>query len=977
MEKWRRSKKIWNTDRPFCLIIHQKQFFAADVSHLPIFVFSLCKLKPRGSSLSVSTRLQRLLLIRDHEWTLVSRLFAFEFFQGISIAVFFYCTITIFLDHLSTENLPNVFVLSAFLLWTFGFLYTRVEHLLPVKNLILAVIFFNAALILLFRFGLTFPQPLWFYYLMLGSYNVAYLLSNLEFWGTAALLFDVRQSKRLFSIVSAGDIPAKLIGYLASAFLGHYLGEANLLWIAFGSTILSIYFFQQLKKTGALDHHHDHNHDHSNGKNPVLLQTAKIFRRNVLVRRAAFISFFSYSAFILLNFIFFGYVKEASHEHGSSLALFIGIFLALSRLITLIIKLTVTNRLADRLGIRNALLITPVILFALCLIALPATFFGSLDVVFYTFAAIAIITDVLRSAIQFPVLLAALQPLPVKERLGGHTVIKGITDPFAFLTVGSMLLVFFILQPELDYRIMTVMLLLLVIGCIISVLSFDKNYVQTLQLAIRNRTVRHREVMITDRESIQILKEKISNGEPGEVMLALHLVKSQPQATQREMLLAALHHSSTVVQCEAVSLVREWNLPGLLPQVKEISLQSNHQDVLVTALSVLASMDPSFDYAGFLIHTNPDIVRAAMVYSLTRNDSSSKEARQLLISRAHSSDHTFRLQAAKTIGELSGNDFHSLIVELLHDSNPHVQEAAIFAAGKQHNELLNHELIRMLDDQNNHPAIIEALRMQGGMVIDMVQTLILTSPDERLWGKMIMLLGKINDDRAKDVLDQLTDELPAMRETIFKAMNHAGFKADHHQKAKYQKFVRDHLNSASHLVYLMQYLESEHAHTALIDAIQLELLSIRDNLLELFSFLYDAGSIKKATAGLKINSNESLATALEIISESVAHEFSKIFISLFEHTSLTHKSHELKGHYAVPHLTRAVACDIILCDQHHHFNAWSKSCVMYFMRDEMRLSGKASIEPLTHSPNPLLKETSQWVLNFMQGISIDSSPLAT
>jgi len=145
----------------------------------------------------------------------------------------------------------------------------------------------------------------------------------------------------------------------------------------------------------------------------------------------------------------------------------------------------------------------------------------------------------------------------------------------------------------------------------------------------------------------------------------------------------------------------------------------------------------------------------------------------------------------------------------------------------------------------------------------------------------------------------------------------------------------------------------------------------------LFSFLYDAGSIKKVTAGLKINSNESLATALEIISESVAHEFSKIFICLFEHTPLNHKCHELKAHYPVPHLTKAIACDVILRDQHHRFNAWTKSCVMYFMRDEMRLSGSASIEPLTHSRNPLLKETSQWVLNFMSGSSTDSSRLAT
>jgi HEAT repeat protein len=489
--------------------------------------------------------------------------------------------------------------------------------------------------------------------------------------------------------------------------------------------------------------------------------------------------------------------------------------------------------------------------------------------------------------------------------------------------------------------------------------------------------MRHREVMITDRESIKILKEKISNGEPGEVMLAMHLVKSQPEAIQEEMLLAALHNSSPIVQCEAISLVRGRKMVNLLHEVKEISLQSKNQDVLVMALSVLAATDPAFDYDGFLSNANPDIARAAIVYSLKKKNSSSMEARQLLISWVHSPDDSLRLQAAKTMAELTGDDVHSLIMELLHDSNLRVQEAAILAAGKQHNELLNQELMGMLYEQNNHSAIIEALRMQGGLVIDLVQDFILSSPDEVLRGKMIIALGKINDPRAPLVLDQLTDEIPAMRETIFKAMNHAGFKAGHQLKAKYQKFVRDNLNSSAYLVYLMRYLQSERADATLINALQLELISVRDDLLQLFSFLYDAGSIKKATAGLKINSNESVATSLEILSESVTHEFSKIFITLFENTSLDHKCNELKAHYPEPHLTKAIACDNILRDRHHHFNAWSKSCVMYFMRNEMRRSGKASIEQLMHSPDPLLKETSHWVLNFMAGLSTDSSRLVT
>jgi hypothetical protein len=45
-------------------------------------------------------------------------------------------------------------------------------------------------------------------------YYLVYQLSSLELWGVTALLFDVRQGKRLFGVISAGDIPAKMLGYL-------------------------------------------------------------------------------------------------------------------------------------------------------------------------------------------------------------------------------------------------------------------------------------------------------------------------------------------------------------------------------------------------------------------------------------------------------------------------------------------------------------------------------------------------------------------------------------------------------------------------------------------------------------------------------------------------------------------------------------------------------------------------------------------
>src|SRR5436305_15251359 len=160
--------------------------------------------------------------IRQDEGWLVKKLFLLQFLQGAGIAFFFTASFAIFLDHFSIQGLPYVFVYSSLLLWVAGFFYARVEHKLNINNLAFVVTIFIAVSMLFFRIGFVYIRTDWFLYLMLAWFNVLYLLNNLEFWGIASLLFDARQSKRLFGVISAGDIPAKFIGYTLALFTVEY-----------------------------------------------------------------------------------------------------------------------------------------------------------------------------------------------------------------------------------------------------------------------------------------------------------------------------------------------------------------------------------------------------------------------------------------------------------------------------------------------------------------------------------------------------------------------------------------------------------------------------------------------------------------------------------------------------------------------------------------------------------------------------------
>src|SRR6185369_10624962 len=105
------------------------------------------------------------------------------------------------------------------------------------------IITFVAVSIFVFRLQYSPTSGAWFFFLMFSWYYVIYLLTNLEFWGLAALQFDIRQSKRLFGMIGAGDIPAKLIGYSAVPVLLKFFTNQNMLAIAGISILCSLVFY--------------------------------------------------------------------------------------------------------------------------------------------------------------------------------------------------------------------------------------------------------------------------------------------------------------------------------------------------------------------------------------------------------------------------------------------------------------------------------------------------------------------------------------------------------------------------------------------------------------------------------------------------------------------------------------------------------------------------------------------------------------
>lgn len=898
--------------------------------------------------------------VRESESKLVQNLFIFEFFQGSAIALFFTAAISIFLNQLQSNSLPKVYILSSFLLWGIGLLYHNMEHRYKLKKLIFLVVSINTILIILFRVGHTyFKLESWYLYLFLASFNILYLLNNLEFWGLAAQIFDVRQSKRLFGVISAGDIPAKMIGYFSAYLIIPFIGTENLLIVAAALSATSLLLLNKLFNFSTLKHLQLHDHKIHTTHSIKNIQSA--LAGNRLIRKIAIVSFFSFAIYLIVNFIFYGYVKSA-FKTDKSLVSFFAIFFGVTRLATLIIKIAFANKMVDKMGLRNALMVSPLILFVICFTGLFVIWvFQIQHFTFYLFGVLIVITDVLRSAIQTPVLLSILQPLPVHQRLNGHTIIKGLMDPFAFLVAGIILVLFTSTSSIFNFEYLNNVLISLILLWAFFTWSVEQDYLKTLQTAIIKRSLSARDLEISDRDTIDYLLNKLKSGSESEAISVLKLVTAQT-IEKHSFYIAGLNHPSEHVQMLTLEHIQHFHETSLLPYLKNI-LNDPHEELVKSELiNTISILDKNFNFQDFIAHPNANIAYQAILSSLPNlSKNNPSEVESVLYQQLHFYPKDNKVNALKIIGKLKLLDFEHKVIELMNHPDRDIKEAARNAGASLGTQAI---IIKLIDDfkhDKNDNQIIESLDKIGDVSIPYFQSLLLESD---CYGaksrKLINLLGKINSLVSKNLLEKLLDEFTENNDAIIQAL----FTIDNNSSRTAEEInseIEELLKAAVEILFQIKYIDPQ--NSVLPAALELELKNIRNKCLYWMYNLYDRETILKIKTGLTIGTKETVANALELVQMEVNNESGSLFSLLFENSSLEDKCLQLEQRFHFYPTSEVTIGKNILYDVNYHYNSWTKACVLYSINLKNNFLETAFIQPFTVAKSEVLKNTAAYLFH--------------
>lgn len=865
-------------------------------------------------------------------------------------------------------------MLAAALLLLAGFIYSKLEHALPVKNMIGAVIVFMTVSVGLFRLGISIGLPDWSLYLMTAWYYILYLLGNLEFWGLSALLFDVRQSKRLFSIISAGDIPAKFIGYFSAYLLIPFIGSVDSLYISMASIGISLFFWYRLSAAGKLDLHVDHHHSAPHEPATADISVSKLIRGlfgSNLILSVAALSFVVVTASTIINFTFYAEVKERMHEHSNaSLAAFIGLFLSAGRLVAIFVKLLLTSKLADALGIKGSLLITPlVLLFAIFGVTLSPALSENSKIILYVFGIMAVLSETLKAAIQDPIFIAVMQPLRSSLRLRGHTIVKGVMDPFA-LAFSSIVLftVMRVTGHGVNMHAIGYLLIALLAVWISLIFAVDRNYLSSLIEGLTNRYINGRDIDLSKEETRKILSDKIPTAKAGEAIYLLQLAAKLPPPHKDDMLRKGLSHADEKVRIEAMKLIEADKLFSLLPDLQTMINTRSSKQVLAQAIQAICVIQHEEDVEDFSAYLdNPDLgVVKASVIGLLKNGSINAivSAGQKLQQLRDSDNEEERIIAAEVVGSLRVKSFYKSLADLLSDKSEKVIVAAITASGHLQSERLVPVFIAKLQTKRWERTVLDALLNSGQTALDPVTALIMdpqTPKDLRF--KLLHLLAKIGGSKAKANLESCIDVYPEWRGEIYNALHLCRFRAEDHNKTKYDDLIGNDLKFSVHLLSQIDWLQKNNPDQKLLNALTLELDQARTRLLWLFSFIYDEDKIMRAKNGFQINKKESIANAHEIIDLTVYKEIASRFNAVFEQAPAAERLTLLKVQSQRETLKFSDIVKEILSSKEYTYNAWTKAVVMYGLNAKIVADNNETISAYLTSPERILREISGKVLS--------------
>lgn len=920
-------------------------------------------------------------------------------------------TVALFLEQYGADKLPWIYMASAVMGSGLGLLSTWMQRVLPLRQFVVLIGLISAVPLLLFRLGLEFGSLGWLTIFLLplwvdGGYSLNHLTTSL----TANQLFNIREIKRTFPLISSGVLVADVLSGFSLPLLLRLVGINNVILVSAGMLVLGagiLFYLSRRYKQAFPDAPyrdlHDEQSDYTNRRLKGPLQEYAIY----------LFGFFIVSQ-ILLLLIDFQYLTQLELKFDvKQIASFLGLFSGIVGIFELITQWFISSRVIERMGVFLTAMLPGAVLSTLGLLPLSGLLPLFVGLIVLKFA-----DELLRYTFVASTSSVLFQPIPDNLRGNVETKARGIAEPLATGLAGvGILTVIWVLnwvshsssaadKVNLLSWLIVLGIILFSLVWLLIVWLLRSRYLDLLVLSAQRGQlsgVGEVDLRILKRAVVEALEgttsseadkrsciELLTQIDPknvGDVLAPL--LKVLPPALQYQslesMLIAPntnyLPHLRTLIGAKVEALHHK-PLQSNASQEEQgeenqgfVSYPNLQPEVLALALRYIWLTESNPDLRALKPYLDPEVdpvVRGTAGALLLRlgNAVQKAEATSALRRMLTHPEEEERVMGCRALGDaVYLQALRVNIPGLLQDKSLRVRRALLEAIAATHLEEYYPSLLRGLEYKSTREAAIRALERLENEAIPMVLSLAtnIQKPDlirRYAWD----VLGRIGTKEAQNVL--VANLMTAWGKTrrhilqiLLKLPQEAGIDAvlDRLGRSGVETLIGQELMFMGQIYATTVDVKAANIEVPETDlifkALEGDLTDAAERCFLLMKFLYSPDTIQAAAFNLRSGSPSDMARGLEILDQTVDIFSKRELLTVLERHSDEEKLRNLTGIIAYQPLE---ARDRIrrLLSLRHFLSDWSLACCFHLARSlRWNLTAEPTLACLRH-PTGFVREAA-------------------
>jgi AAA family ATP:ADP antiporter len=926
---------------------------------------------------SLTTIFSRSFDVRPDEIRRIGFMAAFLFFLLAANNVIKVVRDSLFLSRFPITQLPYVYLLAALLAGVVIGIYSRYTSRLSLSRLIPGSLAFVMSNVILFWLTITLYDAGWVLYAYYMWSAIGGLILVAQFWMLANGMFNPRDGKRLFGIITAGGTLGAMVGGLAANWaVSLFFGTRHLLWLVVallaGAFVVAGLALRERDRLFAVNRR----------ENDVVQETAPQNEPGILqeilgtgyLRTIAGVIFVSVVVSTLIDYQFKATAKLA-YTSADALAGFFGSYYAWLSGVTMFGQLWLTGKILTKLGLGPSLLFLPSTLLAglLSLLAWPSLMTATAT----RLAEASLRTSINQSSVQV-LYLPIPDAIKYKVKVFLDVTVERIADGMAALII---LLVSLALagNPVTLLSYIAIALVAIWFGLVSRARA---GYVDALRrgLTYRDVSLETARIDFADEGTINTVLSTLDRQDEPSILFTLDLAeKFEPRSVVAHLPRELLRHPSAEVRRRALSLVAASLEPNALAAVFEL-LTSESAQVRSEAIQTLAAV-LKIGAAPFvrplLQSPQAQTRRAAVQLLLHSGDEAARQeafaAFRLMVAARGSDGEKIRVEAAHLMGESVEPDFSSYLSQLIRtDESPAVVREALASAARGKYPGVVAEVIAQLGNHATRAAARQALAQYGEMAVKALRNNLFdnrTARNIRL--NIPRTLSKIHSQSAMNaVLGGLLEEDRSLRFQAVLALEEMARRFPNlrvDQEIIESAIISDVMLYAQRFaVYFVLFTDAEQLSVGRPSLLRQALLEsmerVRERTIWLLSLIYPSKDIRGIWGALNSGDSAKQAYAVELLDNLLTGDVKRYVFPFYGDTLEPERFRSSLRFLGLASLDAATALRMLLEQE----DMWLRAATVWEI-GVRRLTGfRDKIAKLLDSENDVLRETAELVIHRRQ-----------